>query len=60
MSKYYYQHYSDIPPNMEEYIRNVVGVRNVTTLSLNEINQFIRDMEDWYKSHGQDFADFVE
>ena len=43
-----YNNYSEIPAIIQEYVLTVAGVSAITKLSLNEINNFLFDMEHYY------------
>jgi len=49
MRRYNYKNHSEIPPYMADYITNVVGdVDKVEEVPLDQINDFLNGLEDWY------------
>jgi hypothetical protein len=50
MRRYNYKNHSEIPPYMADYITDVVGtVETVEEVSLNQINDFLNGLEEWYE-----------
>ena len=50
MRRYNYKNHSEIPPYMADYLTDVVGtVETVEEVSLNQINDFLNGLEEWYE-----------
>jgi hypothetical protein len=50
MRRYNYKNHSEIPPYMADYITDVVGtVETVEEVPLNQINDFLNGLEEWYE-----------
>ena len=50
MRRYNYKNHSEIPPYLADYITDVVGtVDTVEEVSLNQINDFLNGLEEWYE-----------
>jgi len=50
MRRYNYKNHSEIPPYMADYITDVVGdVDKVEEVPLDQINDFLNGLEDWYE-----------
>lgn len=51
MRRYNYKNHSEIPPYMADYIMCVVGtVGTVEEVPLNQINDFLNGLEEWYET----------
>ena len=51
MRRYNYKNHSEIPPYMADYLTDVVGtVETVEEVPLNQINDFLNGLEEWYES----------
>ena len=50
MRRYNYKNHSEIPPYMADYLTDVVGtVETVEEVPLNQINDFLNGLEEWYE-----------
>ena len=50
MRRYNYKNHSEIPPYMADYLTDVVGkVDSVEEVPLNQINDFLNGLEEWYE-----------
>ena len=50
MRRYNYKNHSEIPPYMADYLIDVVGkVDSVEEVPLNQINDFLNGLEEWYE-----------
>jgi hypothetical protein len=50
MRRYNYKNHSEIPPYMADYLMDVVGtVETVEEVPLNQINDFLNGLEEWYE-----------
>lgn len=50
MRRYNYKNHSEIPPYMADYLTDVVGtVGTVEEVPLNQINDFLNGLEEWYE-----------
>ena len=46
--KYNYRDYSEIPANVENYLLAVADIRSIGRISLEDINEFLNEMEDHF------------
>ena len=54
MRRYNYKNHSEIPPYMADYITDVVGtVETVEEVPLNQINDFLNGLEEWYEDDAE-------
>jgi hypothetical protein len=51
--------YSEVPEQVITFIKNVTG-DNITCFTLQEINQTLSDLEEYYESQGQKIQDYLE
>ena len=50
MRRYNYKNHHEIPPYMADYLTDVVGtVETVEEVPLNQINDFLNGLEEWYE-----------
>jgi hypothetical protein len=50
MRRYNYKNHSEIPRYMADYLTDVVGtVDSVEEVPLNQINDFLNGLEEWYE-----------
>ena len=50
MRRYNYKNHTEIPPYMAHYITDVVRtVQTVEEVPLNQINDFLNGLEEWYE-----------
>mgnify|MGYP003109358178 FL=1 len=50
MRRYNYKNHSEIPTYMADYLTDVVGnVDSVEEVPLNQINDFLNGLEEWYE-----------
>lgn len=59
MMSYRYNTYSEIPPKIIKYFKDVVGV-NILDLTIVEVNQNLASAEEYYQRYDQRFDDFLE
>lgn len=50
--------YSEIPEKISTFVENITGMK-ITNLTIQQINQTIHELEEYYESVGQNFNDFV-
>jgi len=46
-----YKNVSDLPLHIYEYVATVSGVEDVGDLSIEEINEFLTEQEEWYNEY---------
>jgi hypothetical protein len=55
---YNYSSISEIPEALKEFISDVSG-NNINDMFIDEINQFLNDLESWYDMHQMSIHDFL-
>ena len=59
-SRYKYKEHGDISPDMQDYLLSVADVSNIYELDIEEINDYLNQMEQFYdEKHAQEFENLV-
>jgi hypothetical protein len=59
-SRYKYKEHGDISPDMQDYLLSVADVSNIYELDVEEINDYLNEMEQYYDElHALEFENLV-
>jgi len=59
-SRYKYKEHRDIPFEMQDYLLSVADVSNIYELDIQEINDYLNEMEQYYDElHALEFENLV-
>ena len=59
-SRYKYEDHREIDPEMQDYLLSVADVSNIYELDIEEINDYLNQMEQFYdEQHAQRFENLV-
>ena len=59
-SRYKYKEHRDNPPDMQDYLLSVADVSNIYELDIQEINDYLNEMEQYYDElHALEFENLV-
>jgi hypothetical protein len=59
-SRYKYKDHRDIDAEMQDYLLSVADVSNIYELDIEEINDYLNQMEQFYdEKHAQEFENLV-
>tara|TARA_R100001143_G_C3339405_1_gene123478 strand:- start:883 stop:1095 length:213 start_codon:yes stop_codon:yes gene_type:complete len=58
--KYKYENHGEINPEMKDYLLSVADVSNLYELDIEEINEYLNDIEQYYdEQHARQFENLV-
>jgi hypothetical protein len=56
--KYSYSSIDEVPETLKAFVSDISG-ENINDMFIDEVNQFLNDLESWYDMHQMNIDDFL-